>query len=120
MMLQKKHFGWQQPVLSFMDKFFDIREGEINRSIWMFVYLLLFITALMIVKPVSNALFLNQFGARQLPFAYMLTAFFAATFSSLYAMLLKKIPLDRLMKATLAAAIFLLMIFWIFIHFQWF
>ena len=119
MISSKKQFGWQQPALNFMARFFDIREGEIQRSIWMFAYLLLFITALMIVKPVSNALFLNQFGARQLPFAYMLTAFFAATFSSIYSLLLKKISLDRLMKLTLFSAIFLLIIFWVFIHFQW-
>ena len=118
-MLPQKHFGWQQPFSDFMQRFFDIREGEIHRSVWMFVYLLLFITALMILKPVSNALFINQFGARQLPFAYILSAFFAATLSSVYSKLLKRIALDRLMNITLVSAIFLLMIFWIFIHFQW-
>lgn len=119
MLLLKKNLKWQQSAFSFITRFFDIREGEIQRSVWMFVYLLLFITALMIVKPVSNALFLNQFGARQLPFAYILTAFFAATFSSLYSAFLKKNPLDKLMKATLFSAIALLILFWVFIHFQW-
>ncbi|MBU0969619.1 MAG: hypothetical protein KKC20_03175, partial [Proteobacteria bacterium] len=119
MILPKKHQRWQQPIFDLMARFLDIREGEIHRSIWMFGYILLFITALMIVKPVSNALFINQFGARQLPFAYMLTAFFAITFSSVYSLLLKRIPLDRLMKATLFSAIFLLMVFWVFLHFQW-
>ncbi len=119
MILPKKNPGWQQLCFDFMARFFDIREGEIHRSLMLFTYLLLFITALMIVKPVSNALFLNQFGARQLPFAYILTAFFAATFSSLYSMLIKKMPLDRLMRQTLLSAIVLLIIFWTFIRFQW-
>ncbi len=119
MSLSRNKRNWYKPGLDLITRFFDIREGEHRRCLWMFTYLLLFITALMIVKPVSNALFLNQFGARQLPFAYMLTAFFAATFSSLYALMLEKIPLDQLMEKTLYVAISLLMVFWIFIHFQW-
>ena len=106
----------------FLDSFariFNIREGEVQRTGLMLVYLFFFITALMIVKPVSHALFLTQFGADQLPFAYILTAVFAATISSVYALLLKKVPLDRLMAGTLRSAIGLLILFWIFIHYQW-
>ncbi|MBU0971948.1 MAG: hypothetical protein KKC20_14930 [Proteobacteria bacterium] len=119
MIFSKKSLGWQPAGIYLMTRLFDIREGEVARSLWMFLYLLLFITALMIVKPVSNALFLNQFGARQLPFAYMLTAFSAASLLMIYSTLLKRIPLDRLMKTTLVSAIFLLVILWVFIHFNW-
>ncbi len=103
------------PVLN---KFFDIREGELARTLWMFLYLLLLITALMIAKPVSTALFLSQFSARHLPVAYMLTALLAGTLSWYYSTLLKTRALDSLMRLTLVSAIGCLAVFWCFIYFQ--
>jgi AAA family ATP:ADP antiporter len=111
--------GQPYPLLNLFQKLFDIREGEGHRTVGMFFYLLLLIAALMMIKPVSTALFLTQFGARQLPFAYILTAFFAATLSYGYSVMLKKTALETLMKSTLTGAIFLLLVFWVFIHYQW-
>ena len=119
MILKKNTTGWQQLIFFLFKKFFDIREGEIHRTVWMFFYLLLLIAALMIVKPVSTALFLTQFSAQQLPFAYILAAVFAAILASCYSAMLKKKALDKIMKATLGMAICLLLTFWVFIHFLW-
>lgn len=55
MTLPRETAAWQLPIFYLFKKFFDIREGEIHRTVWMFFYLLLLITALMIVKPVSTA-----------------------------------------------------------------
>ena len=57
---------------------FHIRKGEELRAILMLVHIFLVIFALMIIKPVSHAQFLSQFGVKQLPFVFILVAFFAA------------------------------------------
>lgn len=108
----------QQLLYPLLKKIFDIREGELHRTLWMFVYLFLLICALMIAKPVSTALFLARFSARHLPDAYMLTAVLAATLSWYYSSLLKTRSLESLMRATLVSAICCLMLFWVFIYFQ--
>ena len=105
-------------IFTMLKRVFDIREGEFKRTAWMFLYLLLLITALMIVKPVSTALFLDQFGARHLPLAYMLTAVLAATISFYYSSLLKTKALAPLMRSTLIITSALLGLFWVFIYFQ--
>ncbi|MCF8090883.1 MAG: hypothetical protein K9K40_00300 [Desulfotignum sp.] len=120
MIRSTKHGGLQYPFLTLFQKLFDVREGEVHRTVGMFVYLLLLVAALMMIKPVSTALFLTQFGARHLPFAYILTALFAATLAYGYSVMLKKTVLETLMKSTLSSAIFLLLVFWVFIHNQWF
>jgi len=111
--------GRQSLLLTLFQKTFDVREGEVQRTVGMFVYLLLLVAALMLIKPVSTALFLTRFGAAQLPFAYILTAFFAATLSYAYSVRLRKTGLEILMKSTMISAILLLLVFWVFIHYQW-
>ncbi len=61
----------------------------------MFCYLLLLITAMMMVKPVSTALFLAEFSAQHLPFVYILTAVLAALLSTLYSTLLRTHSLEN-------------------------
>lgn len=85
----------------------------------MFCYLLLLITAMMMVKPVSTALFLAEFSAQHLPFVYILTAVLAALLSTLYSTLLRTHSLEKLMRITLGSAICLLLAFRGFIHIEW-
>lgn len=100
-----------------LKKIFDIREGELHRTVWMFAYLFLLICALMIAKPVSTALFLARFSARHLPEVYMMTAVLAATLSWSYSSLLKTRSLESLMRNTLVSALGCLILFWAFIYF---
>ena len=69
-------------------KLFNIRPGEERRALLMFAYIFLVISALMVIKPVSQAEFLATFGARQLPFVFILVAIFAAGVSTVYGRLL--------------------------------
>src|SRR5258708_4541434 len=54
--------------------FFDVRAGEYLRTIFMALYLMLVLFAYYILKPVSPALFLNQFDIDKLPYLYILIA----------------------------------------------
>ena len=57
-------------------KLFDLREGEGRRSLWMWLYIFCIISALMIVKPMINSLFLSEFGAEKLPQVFILVSQF--------------------------------------------
>src|SRR5215472_16721140 len=54
--------------------FFDIRTGEFVRTGFMALYLMFVLFAYYILKPVSRALFLNQFDIDKLPYLYILIA----------------------------------------------
>lgn len=96
-------------------KMFDIREGERLRVFLMTLYIFLVVSSLMIIKSTSTSLFLSKFTVSKLPNVFILVAVFAALVASLYSILLKRIPLIRLIVKTLQIAIASLLIFTIFL-----
>jgi ATP/ADP translocase len=90
----------------------DVRPGELGRIGTMFVLLGLIIATSYIVKPVRNSLFLSQFGAEKLPYAYIVIAvvagFVAAGFSRI-------VSRYRLVTVYIGASLFFasnLIVFW--------
>ncbi len=65
-------------------KVFNIRDGEIYISFLMQLYIFLVITALLLIKPTVNAIFLSKLGANQLPNGYILVALIAVLSSYFY------------------------------------
>ncbi len=102
----------------FLNKTFDIREGEVTRSVFMMIYIFLIISSLLIVKPVATSLFLSNFGVEQLPYAFLLVALSAAVISTIYARALKTILLKKIIVGTLYLSITALLIFWTLIKFN--
>src|SRR5215472_9409634 len=64
--------------------FFDIRTGEFVRTGFMALYLMFVLFAYYILKPVSRALFLNQFDIDKLPYLYILIAIGGGLIAYLY------------------------------------
>ena len=85
-------------------KTFGLRDGEIAISFLMQLYIFIIITVLLIVKPTVNALFLNQLGADNLPYAYLLVALVAVLTTYFYNKILKNNTLVKV-------AIYALLIF---------
>ena len=106
-------------VEKFLRDAFEIRRGETVRVLLMQLYIFLVIGSLLIVKPVSSSLFLSEFGAEQLPNAFILVAVCASLVFALYSRLLKRIPLIRLTERTLQISIVSLAIFWCFFYFDY-
>jgi len=102
----------------YLDKTFDVREGEIARTLFMTIYIFLIISSLLIVKPVATSLFLSNFGVEQLPYAFILVALAAAVISSLYAQALKTVLLKKIITRTLFLSIIALVVFWALIKFN--
>ena len=93
-------------------KLFDIRQGESLRALLMFVYIFLLIASLLIVKPVRSSLFINKFGALQLPYAFLLVAGFAGIFTHFYSKIAKKFRFNILIFYTLVISSSVFFIFW--------
>lgn len=100
-------------------RFFDIREGEGLNALLMFSGIFLIIASLLIIKPVSNSLFLTRFGVEKLPNVFILTAFFAGIIAFVYTKFAKSIRLSILIISSFAISITGLFIFWILFHFQY-
>ena len=64
--------------------FFDVRKGEYLRTCFVALYLLFILFAYYILKPVSRALFLNQFDIDKLPYLMILIAFVGGFLAYLY------------------------------------
>src|SRR5689334_21748219 len=63
---------------------YDVRPGEGLRTLFMFAYLLFVLFSYYILKPVSQALFLNKFDIEDLPFLIILIAIFGGILAYLY------------------------------------
>lgn len=100
----------------FLRKTFDIRNGEVLRAIGMMVYLFLIITTLLIVKPTVNGLFLSKFGVENLPYAFMMVALSAVLVTTLYAKIIKRIALNKVIHRTLIFSVVSLGLFGFFLN----
>lgn len=85
-----------------LNRLFLIREGEVRVTLLMQLYIFLVITVLLIVKPTVNALFLSELGAKELPFAYMLTAISAVVGFYFYNRAVVRFSLRPIIYSTLA------------------
>ncbi len=97
----------------FLGTLFDIREGEGLRVSLMFAYIFLAISSLMIAKPVSNSLFLSNFGVARLPYVFILVAVCAAGISAYLAKLLKTLLLFHVIQNSIYVFIASLAALWI-------
>ncbi len=93
--------------------FFDIREGERLRVLFMFLYLLFVLFAYYILKPLSRALFINKFDIDKLPWLYILIAAVGGLLAYFYTKIAVRASLG---KAVLGATVFSvgsLVLFWV-------
>lgn len=83
-------------LIQFTRKTFDIRQGELRRAFLMQLNIFLNISALLIVKPAVNSLFISKFGVESLPKVYLLVAIFAGAVTTFYGRQLAKKSLGRI------------------------
>ncbi len=105
--------------MKWLRKLVDIREGEYAQTLALVIYIFLIITTLTIIKSVRQALFLQSFGAEQLPYVYLLIAGVAGTIATLYQRFSRNAAVQRLMIVTMIVVISNLILFWLLIPLQW-
>lgn len=96
---------------SLLGSLFEIRQGETKRVFLLQANIFLIITVILILKPITNALFLDHFGVQALPRAFILVAVFAAVLSYGYARLLHKTSLINIITRTYVVAVVSLVAF---------
>lgn len=77
-------------IQAFLKRTFDIREGEMRKTLLMQANIFLLISTLLIVKPTVNGLFIAKIGVERLPEAFILVALFAAILSTVYSRMLRR------------------------------
>ena len=61
-------------IRNFWRSMFDVREGELGRTLFMALYLMFALFAYYILKAVSRGMFLAEFDIDKLPFLYIFIA----------------------------------------------
>lgn len=90
----------------------QIRPGELPGVLLMFLYLLLLIGTFAVVKPVRSSLFLQQFGAQNLPYIYLVTAVLAGGIAWVHAKLFDRFHIVTVQVLTHLFFISNLLLFW--------
>jgi AAA family ATP:ADP antiporter len=91
---------------------FDVRPGEYAVTALMSVYLMLVLFAYYILKPVSRALFLNNFDIDRLPWLYILIAGIGGVLAFFYTKVAVKSSLRRAVDYATAFCVAMLALFW--------
>jgi len=105
--------------LKHIQKILGLREGEGVRTSLMFAYIFLIIASLMIIKPIRNSLFLTEFGAQKLPYAYLLVAIVSAFVVWMYSKFSKRIRLNYLIFYTTKISVIGFFVVWLLLHFNY-
>lgn len=105
-------------IKDFLQKYFDIREGEYQRVFLMQANIFLIICTLLTIKPVVNARFLTTIGIERLPLLFILVAAAAMIVSSIYSSQLRKFALEKVIYLTLGISIVGLLIVAVLLHLE--
>jgi len=91
---------------------FDVRPGEVPRTLFMALYLLSVLFAYYILKPVSRAMFLDNFDIDRLPYLYILIAAAGGLIAYLYTKIAVQTSLRRAVTANTAFFVGSLLAIW--------
>jgi len=91
---------------------FDVRPGEIRRTVFMALYLLFVMFAYYILKAASESMFLNKFDIDKLPNLYILMALFGGVLGYVYSKAAARTSLHAAVTWTLFLSILCLIAIW--------
>jgi AAA family ATP:ADP antiporter len=97
---------------SFWRNMFDVRKGEVLRTLFMCLHILLVLFSYYILKPLSKALFLNNFNIDKLPHLIILIAVAGGLLAYVYTKLAVRASLRAAVSWTTGISIVCLVTFW--------
>ncbi len=92
--------------------FFDVREGEGLRTLFMGLYLMLVLFAYYILKPLSRSLFLNKFDIDKLPYLYILIAVAGGLLAYVYTKVMLRFSLQVAVTSSMVLTVVCLVALW--------
>jgi len=98
-----------------------VRRGEWSKTLLMFVYFFLTITSYYILKPVRDSLFLDEYGAKNLPYVWLITIVILTGVVSVYVKFVDYLQKNILLSSTVIFFVANLVGFWWLSHydFRW-
>ncbi|WP_235297175.1 NTP/NDP exchange transporter [Portibacter marinus] len=100
-------------VRSLLLRVLDIRSEDLRRTLLMQAYLFIIISVLLFLKPVSNSIFLSQFGIEQIPYVFIAVAITAFFFTKFYSKLQRNFSFIRLHRLILLGIAVSLLLFFV-------
>jgi ATP/ADP translocase len=97
---------------------FDVRPGELGRTVPMFFYLLFVLFAYYILKPVSRSMFLTKFELDKLPWLYILIAVFGGILAYFYSKLAAHTSLSTAVFWSMLLSVVCLVVIWYLLSIQ--
>src|SRR5687767_10507224 len=91
---------------------FDVRKGELARTLCMSFYLLCLLFAYYILKPVSRAMFLKKLDIDKLPWLYILVAAVGGIIAYFYTKIAVRTSLTTAVNLTIAFFVTNLILIW--------
>ncbi len=101
-----------------LKSFFDIRQGERAKTLFMAFYFFLTIALVYILKPIRNSLFLEEMGAENLRYAYIGEGIFLVIVVAIYIHMTRVIPKKIFFPVILGFFAANLAIFWVLLRFN--
>ncbi len=99
-------------MINILRRLFNLHEGEGLKASLMFIYGLLIISVVIMLKSVRLSLFVTESGATRLPYVYVLVALASAFVAWFYSKHSKNIKLNQIIYATFSFSILFLLVFW--------
>lgn len=96
----------------FWRNMFDVRKGEVLRTLFMCLHILLVLFSYYILKPLSKALFLNNFDIDKLPHLIILVAMAGGLLAYVYTKFAVRASLRAAVSWTTGISIVCLVTFW--------
>jgi ATP:ADP antiporter, AAA family len=103
-------------MLQRVERFLDLRAGELERGLLLFAYLFLVIASFVVGKSIRDALFIDEFGALLLPYADIGVAMLVGLWVSVYLHLARRLSLRQLLVYSLLFFAINCLIFWVIAH----
>jgi len=105
--------------MQWLSRIIDVRKGERRQTAAMFLYIFIIIATLTVTKSVRQAIFLQKFGAADLPYVYLSIALVAGTIATIYQRLARNTSVHRMMIGAMLVVISNLLIFRAIINTGW-
>lgn len=99
-------------MLRRLERVLDLRPGELGRGLLLFAYLFFVIGSFTVGKAVRDALFIDEFGARLLPYADMAIAAIVGIWVSVYLRVARRANVRTLLMGSLGFFAINCLIFW--------
>ena len=102
-----------------IERLLNLRRGDFGRGILLFLYLFLIIASYVVGKAARDAMFLAEFGAKDLPYADITIAIFVGIVVSLYVAIARRTTVRNLLIGSLVLFAFNCLLFWWIAHFHY-